>query len=241
MKVVKKMFLLLITLVIVVVIFSYLDYFLVKTKNTFPKVSIKVNDKDKNMVTYNAIFYKVWYCTKDKTTRIGDYGDPEPSCSDSYSFVDGYFTNSFGTKISQKDLLIMIDKNIYTRDMIDIMNETDVKNAIYVAEAYEKTLYKVLDSKKGKINGESKEYSVVLFPVFKKLNDTYKWTYDENNLEEYYCMSENDKGEKTFSKYADGYCENMFNTLNFDEKWCSLYKNSTLVYDEKNTSSFCEN
>lgn len=88
----------------------------------------------------------------------------------------------------------MIDKNIYTRDMIDIMNETDVKNAIYVA-AYEKTLYKVLDSKKGKINGESKEYSVVLFPVFKKLNDTYKWTYDENNLEEYYCMSENDKGE----------------------------------------------
>jgi hypothetical protein len=240
-KVVKKIFLLLIILVIIVVIFSYIDYFIVKTKNTFPKVSIKVIDKEKNMITYNAIFYKVWYCTADKTIRMGDYGDPQPSCSDAYSFINGYYINASGTKIPQRDILIMTEKNIYTREMIDIMTETDVKNAVYVAENYEKTLYKVLDSKKGKIKGESKEHSLVLFPTFKKFKDTYKWVYDESNLEEYYCMSENDKGEKTFSKYTDGYCENMFNTLNFDEKWCSLYKNSTLVYNEKKTSDFCEN
>lgn len=241
MKAVKKIFILLITLVIFVTILSYIDYFVVKTKNTFPKISYKVVNKEKKMITYNSLFYKVWYCTEDKTTVIGDYSDPEPTCSNEYSFVDGYYTNESGIKISQKNLLIMIEDNIYTREMIDIMTEIDVKNAVYVAESYEKTFYKNLDTKKSTVNGETKEYSLVLFPTFKKSNDTYKWVYDESNLEEYYCISENDKGEKTFSKYTDGYCESKFNTLELSEKWCSLYKNSTLVYNEKKVSSFCEN
>ena len=241
MKVVKRVFLVLFSLAVFIAILSYLDYFLVKTKNSLPKLSIKTDNKEKDIKTYKALFYKVWYCMADGTTIIGDYSDPDPVCPNAYNFKDGYYTNSSGLKISQRDTLLMIDKNIYTHEMIDIMTTTlEVSNAVYVSEHFGKTIFKTVDSKKGTVKGESKEYSLVVFPTFKKEGNTYKWNYNTEDETNYYCISNNSTDESAFSKYTNGNCEKTFEPLRPDEKWCSLYQNSTLVYNEKQVGNLCK-
>ncbi len=241
MKVVRKIFIILIILVIVIGGLSYLDYFLVKTNNELPRLSIKKEDKEKNIVTYNALFYKVWYCKNSGTITIGDYSDPSPVCENDYNFVDDYYTNASSLKISKKNLLLMTDKNIYTKEMIDIMStEDDVKTAVYVSETYGKTISKNVDSAKGTISGASKEYQIVVFPTFEKDKDTYGWVYDTENEENYYCSIKNSDGEMTYSKYTDGYCKGKFEPLRLEKKWCELYKNTTLVYNEDMIGKLCE-
>ena len=66
MKSLKKIFIIIIVLLVVFSGVVYIDYFLVKTKNTFPKIAIKEELNDETTV-YKAILYKVWYCKNNKS------------------------------------------------------------------------------------------------------------------------------------------------------------------------------
>ena len=48
------------------------------------------------------------------------------------------------------------------------------------------------------------------------------------------------KDEFEFAKYEDGYCVGEFERLKLPEKWCKLYKNSTLVYSEELVKGLCD-
>ena len=50
--------------------------------------------------------------------------------------------------------------------------------------------------------------------------------------------TEKDK-TKTFSKYENNTCGKEYQPLQFDSRWCSLYKNSTLIYKD-DIEKLCE-
>ncbi len=238
MKVVKNILIALLIIVVVLGGLSYIDYVFVKTKNSLPKIAIKSNNND--MTVYKALFYKVWECNSDGTTVIGDYSDPNPVCPSSYVFKDGYYTNSAGLNIKKRDLLLMTYNNIYTNEMIEIMsNQSEVDNAVYVAESYGKSFAKRIGLKEGTISGEKEEYQIVAFPTFVEKGDTYIWSYDEENEDGYYCVSKDDE-DVSYSKYTNGYCEDNFAKYKMESKWCNLYQNTTLVYLEDAIKSLCE-
>ncbi len=240
MKVVKKIFIILFCIAIIFAILSYIDYFLVKNQNTLPRISLKKVDEDKGVIVYKALFYKVWYCTSDGTTIIGDYSDPEAVCPSAYVFIDDYYTNASGLKISKKDLLLMVYKNVYTNEMIEVMStDSQVENAVYVAENYGKTFSRKVEDISGTVHDKSQEYPIVIFPTFEKVDDTYEWVYDDTNSENYYCATV-DSGVYKYSNYRDGYCEDNFKAIKMDKRWCDLSGNTTLVYIEGYIKQLCE-
>ena len=112
MKLIKKIFIIVFTLLLILSALAYIDYFLVKTNNKVPKFSLKKDEKD--FIVYSAPFYKVWYCKDSKTVILGGYDDPDAICHKSYEYVDGYYTNSSGLKISEEDLELITKNGIYT-------------------------------------------------------------------------------------------------------------------------------
>lgn len=215
-------------IVVILIIFSgvvYIDYFLVKTQNKTPKISIKEKVTDKNMVVYKAIFYKVWYCENDKKFVIGSYDDPDATCTSDIKFDDGYYTNESGAKISKRDYAIMRSSDIYTDESIKLMSSNDVINAVYVASEYE--------SKKYKVYREFTGLRTVHFPSFNE--ETLKWEYNDENPS-YYCLYD----DNTISQYVSGSgCSSDKVPFKFDSKFCSLYENSTIkTFDEWN-NNYC--
>ena len=75
MRLIKKIFIIIIVLLLILSCLSYIDYFLVKTKNVVPKISLK--EEKKEFIVYKAPFYKVWYCKDSKIIVIGGYDDPD--------------------------------------------------------------------------------------------------------------------------------------------------------------------
>lgn len=215
-------------IVVILIIFSgvvYIDYFLVKTQNKTPKISIKEKVTDKNMIVYKAIFYKVWYCENDKKFVIGSYDDPDATCTSDIKFDDGYYTNESGAKISKRDYAIMRSSDIYTDESIKLMSSNDVINAVYVASEYE--------SKKYKVYREFTGLRTVHFPSFNE--KTLKWEYNDDNPI-YYCLYD----DNTISQYISGSgCSSDKVPFKFDSKFCSLYENSTIkTFDEWN-NNYC--
>lgn len=233
----KKIFIIIILLLVVFSGCVYIDYFLVKTKNTFPKISIK-EDVDDETIVYNAVFYKVWYCKNNKTMLIGSYNDRGAICPKKYTYDNGYYKNNMGVSISKKDLELLISDGIYTSEMIeDISSESDLKDKVYVASTYGESKYKKVD--KDKREGITLETGVelVVFPQYIQNGEEYSWTYDYN-VENFYCMKTLKDKTKTFSKYENGKCNELYQGIKFDERWCSLYKNSTLIYKD-NIEDLC--
>ena len=103
MKSLKKIFIIIIVLLVVFSGCVYIDYFLVKTKNTFPKIAIKEELNDETTI-YKGILYKVWYCKNNKTMSIGSYSDRDAICPKKYTYTDDYYKNSMGINISKHDL-----------------------------------------------------------------------------------------------------------------------------------------
>ena len=224
MKKLRKILIIIIVLLVVIAAADYIDYFIAKSRNTYPKISIKKELSDESIV-YNAILYKVWYCKTNDTYTIGSYNDKDAICPHNYEYVDGYYTNSLGIKISKKDLQMISSYDIYTTEMIDNMSsEAQINSAVHVAKEYvEKTKYKTT----GKKTEDGIE--LVVFPSFTLNKDTgdYSFTYDIEDEKNYWCLNNN--GVAT---YNEGVC-GEFKKIKMDEEWCSSYENSTLVYENK--------
>ena len=238
MKSLKKIFIIIIVLLVVFSGVVYIDYFLVKTKNTFPKISIK-EELDDETTVYKAVLYKVWYCKNNKAISIGSYSDRDAICPKKYTYDNGYYKNNMGINISKRDLELLISAGVYTSEMIeDINSESDLKDKVYVATTYEQTKYKKVD--KDKREGITLESGVelVVFPTFESNGGEYSWVYDYNE-ENYNCMKTDKNKTKVFSRFENGKCGDDYQKLQFDDKWCSLYKNSTLIYKD-DIEKLCE-
>ncbi len=238
MKSLKKIFIIIIVLLVVFSGVVYIDYFLVKTKNTFPKIAIKEELNDETTV-YKAILYKVWYCKNNKSISIGNYSDRDAICPKKYTYENGYYKNNMGIVISKHDLELLISNSIYTSEMIeDINSENDLKDKVYVALTYGKTKYKKVE--KDKREGLTLESGVelVVFPTFEQNGNEYSWVYNYN-VDNFNCMKTEKDKTKTFSKYENNTCGKEYQPLQFDSRWCSLYKNSTLIYKD-DIEKLCE-
>lgn len=233
MKLIKKIFIVIIVLLLILSGLSYIDYFLVKTKNVVPKISLK-EDKDE-FVVYKAPFYKVWYCKDSENIIIGGYDDPDAVCPKKYTYQNGYYTNSLGVNISQRDLELITKNGIYTSEMVEAMKDTkSVNNAVYIASLYGKTIYKKINDKKNSDNSY-----LVVFPEFKEVKGAYDWYYDEEDETKFYCLIEKEN-EIVYSKYENNSCDKNYIKLKLDTKWCGMYKDSTLVYNEDVIKKLCE-
>ena len=152
MKSLKKIFIIIIVLLVVFSGVVYIDYFLVKTKNTFPKIAIKEELNDETTV-YKAILYKVWYCKNNKSISIGNYSDRDAICPKKYTYENGYYKNNMGIVISKHDLELLISNSIYTSEMIeDINSENDLKEK-------DRVVFKEYSGTKVKLDGV--EYIVI--------------------------------------------------------------------------------
>ena len=232
MRLIKKILIIILVLLILGGGIVYIDYFLVKTKNIVPKLSIK-EEQNADLIVYKAIFYKVWYCKTNDTITLGNYNDPDAICPREYEYVDGYYTNSLGVSISQKDLEL-IKNGIYTSEMIEAMkSESEVKDAVYIAYNYGKIKYqKALDENKKELKS-SNGMNLIVFPEFIEENGEYKWIY---NSEKYYCLNETDN---TYSEYIEEKCDQNYQKITLDKEWCGKYKNSILVYNDE-IKKICE-
>ena len=238
MRLIKKIFIITIVLLLILSCLSYIDYFLVKTNNKVPKFSLKKDEKD--FIVYSAPFYKVWYCKDSKTVILGGYDDPDAICHKSYEYVDGYYTNSSGLKISEEDLELITKNGIYTSEMVEAMkDEKEVQDAVFVADTYGRLVYKKkLDSKGNEMMVGEDNY-VVVFPEFVKVEGKYDWHYEEEYTDRVYCMEDRD-GVEYFTRYNNGSCGKSYFKLKLDDKWCGKYKDSTLVYKEDSVKNLCE-
>lgn len=229
MKKISKILFIIFILILVLGCCTYIDYFIVKRKTTYPKIALK-KEISSDLVVYNAIFYRVWYCGTNKTYTIGDYEDVDAVCPKNYTYKDGYYTNTANVKISKKDLEMIND--IYTSEMIENMvDKIAVENAVYVASNYGQKVYKNVVDETGQ-NKKFNNYQLVSFPKFElNTKGDYEWVYDN---EELYCL--NDKGE--ISLYLNDKCT-TFEKIKMDSQWCKLYINSTLAYNTE-ASKLCE-
>ncbi len=221
MRKVIKFLLYILSVAIIIGCLTYLDYFYTKTNNVAPKISIKEN-LDENTVVYKSLFYKVWYCKSNKTYFIGSYSDKDAICPKSYSYVDGFYTNDLGVKISKRDLQLLTNDGVYTSEMIENMkDDNQVSDAVHVAYNYGLKKYKDINKK------SSDGYKLVILPEFILEDDNYKWVYNEDKE---YCLKK-DNDFYYLSEY-DNECK-KFEKIKMDTKWCSLYETSTLVYEDK--------
>lgn len=202
----------------------YIDYYIVKNRHTTPKLAIK-KQIDDNQVVYSAFFYKVWYCKTNNMYTIGDYSDKNAICPLEYTFDnDDNYENTNGVKISRRELTLISE--IYTTEMIeDIKNKYELEDAVYVSEEYGKTKYKIVMRNDNPLI-TSDGSTIILFPEFKLNNEKYEWVYDNQN---YYCM--NSLGEISLFQYNA--CSPLYSSIKMDDKWCELYTKSTLIYNEE--------
>ena len=204
--------------ILILLIFSivYLDYYSARANGNNPKISIK--EENDNYILYKAAFYKVYYCKTNKKYIFADYKE-NVVCPRNYNYNNGYYTNSEEINISKKDLQLLLSDGVYTSEMIEhLKTESEVKNAVYVANNFGLLKYKALE--------ETEEYNVVIFPTFDKSNNNYEWLYNDDS--EKYCL----KGENYnyyLARYIDDKC-GKYEKVKMEDNWCELYSNSTLVY-----------
>lgn len=214
----KKFIIILLLVLIVIASLIYVDYFNTKTNNTFPHLALKSENED--AIIYTAVMYKVWYCKVNKKYMIGSYSE-DNICPKNYKYVNDVYTNSNNVKISKKDLQLLTNDGVYTHEMIENMTDKkQIEDAIYVTTNYMKNIYKIVN--------ETPEYKIIVFPEFKEIDGNYSWVYEESE-DGYYCLSSD---SKQYAKYENEVC-GEYEPFKMDDKWCSLYKNSTLVYDEE--------
>ena len=219
----KKIILIVVGVLVLTVFLAYIDYFNTKANNTTPKMSIK-EEIDENTTVYKALLYKVWYCKTNKTYTIGSYSDKDAVCPKNYSYDNGYYTNEQGIKISKRDLQLLTNDGVYTSEMIENMNtNAQVEAAIHVAYNYGINIYKNLSNKTKSDDG----HKVVMLPKFIEVEGNYKWVYDEDDKENYYCLKE-DNDNISYAKYTGDKC-GKFESVVMDETWCENYRNSTLI------------
>ncbi len=127
----KKIF---IVVLVMLVISLLLDFCNAKYNNTRPIFSIKFEDKEKQMIFYNAIFYRTIQCTAEEdhyTTKsyfdkIGNNFCPK-STSYGLQFQDGYFINKHNVKITKEFYEELL--TFYSTEEIYNMTEEQINEA----------------------------------------------------------------------------------------------------------------
>ena len=228
----KKLKLMSLILLIAAVLFSaavYIDYFVVTSRTTYPKISLK-KELSENLLVYNSVFYRVWYCKINKTYTIGNYSDMDAICSNTLKYdSNGDYTNAKDVKIEADNMKLI--SNFYSYEAIGIMNSEEVEDAIYVAKNAYKVKFKyLLDSTGDKMETHS-GYNIIQFPKFELNNkDEYEWVFDN----EYYCID----SKNQIASYEDEEC-GEFVSLGIESRWCKLYKFTNLS-DSKEAKRLCE-
>ena len=217
----KKLKIIIIILISTLVLFSaaaYIDYFVVVKRTTYPKIALKEKIND-DLLVYNSVFYKVWYCKLNDTYTIGSYNDKDAICSNALKYdKEGNYTNAMNVKIANENMKLI--SNFYSYETIGNMSIEDVENAIYVAENAYKVKFKYSLDSAGDKQETHAGYYLVDFPKFEKnKKGDYDWVYKK----EYYCMNNNYE----IADY-DGEICGEFRSIGIEKKWCNLYKNSKL-------------
>ncbi len=224
MKKIKRVLFILFIFLLIIAGAVYIDFFIASRNNSHPRISIK-KDLGDGLSVYNCVLYRMWYCKENDTYTLGDYDDPDAICKIVYDYDKGYYTNGAGLKISKHDLEMIRD--VYDSEVIETFNsESSVTNALYVAENYAKLNYKQVEEDEKPV--KQGKYLVVTFPEFKEDKDDYKWVDDSETR---YCLDDS----ADILKYApleEGKC-GEFTNLTYESKWCELYTNSKLYFDEK--------
>ena len=230
-KIVKILFFIFIFLLIIAGA-VYIDFFISKKKNTYPKIAIK-KEIDSSLVVYNAPFYRVWYCKENNLYTIGDYNDSDAICRKEYTYENGYYVNGSNLIIAKRDLEMI--KDYYDSEVIELFNsESSIEEAVYVSSLYEKQNYKpVLDEENNEVKvGKT---SLIRIPTFvEDENGNFKWKLDDKT----YCLNIKDD-KKYYSLYENEECSKDYTSLDLDTKWCTLYENSKLFY-KKEINELCK-
>lgn len=145
MKKLKKIFIFLIIFILLFACSAYIDYYIVKTKNTIPRISVKKEIND-NLIVYNALMYRVWYCKINGKYTIGDYKDSDAVCfsKDSYD-EEGNYTNNENVLIKKEEINLL--SNYYTSGQISTMTKEDLDNALFTIFEFGKIKYKKIGTK----------------------------------------------------------------------------------------------
>lgn len=228
----RKILIIILILLLVGASVVYIDYFLMKQNNTYPKIALKEKLSEGSYV-YKAIFYKVWYCENTDVYTIGNYKDIDAVCMKEYKYDDkGYYTNESNLKISQRDLTLISE--YYGHEVIENMNSKEVlENAVNVSYIYGRNKYKELLNDQNK-NVVSNGYNLVVLPDFVLNEGKYEWVYNE---EIKYCLKK-DGNDEYLAEYNGTKCLE-FKKIEYDSTWCENYKSSKLGFDEK-INKMCE-
>ena len=230
MKKIKKIMIILIAVLVLFSAVVYIDYFVVVKRTSYPKISLK-KQLDENLIVYNAILYRVWYCELNDTYTIGNYKDKDAICTNTLKYdKNGNYTNANDVKISAENMKLI--SAFYSYELIGNMSAEDVEDALYVIENAYKVKYKYTTDETGSNQETHSGYELIVFPKYEIKNNDVKWVYQE----EVYCI--NDKNEISIYNEEDEECFD-FKPIGIDKKWCDLYKKSNLK-DLKNAEELCK-
>ena len=70
MRSIKKIIIYLIISLVILLGLTVVDYIFVKSKNTFPRIAIKEENKKDDAVVYRTLLYKLYYCTSNGSKEI---------------------------------------------------------------------------------------------------------------------------------------------------------------------------
>lgn len=134
----KKIIIFILSLFLIFVLFITIDFVNVNFNNR-PFFAFKHEDKEKQLIMYNCMFYRVIECTSEENNfTIISYFDNIPAnfCPRKINvkFIDGYYTNSKGVKISEEDFFRL--HQFYTAIQIDDMDSKDIDEKLLEINNY---------------------------------------------------------------------------------------------------------
>lgn len=231
MKVVKRILLVMLILIVVMALLTFVDYHIVRHYNKVPRIALKKEDKDNQIIEYSAMFYKVWYCTADETIIIGNKYDGKVTCPRKVEFNDGYYVNSKKINMSQKDYIIMSYKNMFPYEYINNIKSSDeIEKSASMAYEYIKTLYEEVE--------EVNDNKIVSFYDYILSNKEYKIGLDTSKK---YCLKEDvENNTIAYSLYENDTCSNDYKELKLSQEWCKFYKDSILLSTLEIEKNICK-
>ena len=234
----KKVFVIIMLVLLVLGAVIYTDYFISKTKHILPKLVIKQKLNDNSLV-YNGVLYRVWYCKTNDTYTYASYFDKDAICQSEYVYENDFYTNELGVKISKKELQLLLTDGIYTQEMIEnIDSKESLENAIHISYEYGRKDFILAEDSEGLELKSSTGERLIAFPEFMLVNDEYKWVSEINDDTKLYCYKK-DGSKKYYATYENETCAE-FKELKMDKKWCESYKNTMLALEETSIKKLCE-
>lgn len=229
MKKIKGILFILFIFLLVIASSIYIDYFIVRSRNTTPKIALKKN-LDDNLIVYNAVFYRVWYCKTNNKYTIGNYDDLDAICPKKYNYDNGEYVNSKGITITKKDLSLISE--IYNSSVIELIEDKETLNDyVEVALGYGKIKYKNL--KVNNVDVKSSDgNNIIVFPEYNENEDgEYEWIYNE---EVKYCLKNNQ-----IAPYVNNKC-GKYTSIKMKQKWCETYKKSSDLLRNDDMKLLCQ-